>query len=218
MAGDFDDDYEITPGQAEGLLEELELNQAVDIRDVRERATTHLAAEVVVRPGNLRERHSTSGTGKAREIQGQCMTCVLDQPLLVGSHHGRYAIVTVGKVDNLDALAEGCLERHGTHFSELKGNEFNQTEVVAGLINRQDTLVDGLRHVHQRVKGSCSVLLLTDHEGTHLHYFPTFHDLINKVEETLLVFKNTAKEVLSLFGLYKNSGQTAQTLITKCFS
>lgn len=55
-------------------------------------------------------------------------------------------------------------------------------------------------------------------EGTHLHYFPTFHDLIDKVEETLLVFKNTAKEVLSLFGLYKNSSQTALSLITKCFS
>jgi amidophosphoribosyltransferase len=86
-----------------------------------------------------------------------------DQPLLVKSHHGRYAIVTVGKVDNLDELAEGCLEQHGTHFSELKGNEFNQTEVVAGLINRQDTLVDGLQHVHERVKGSCSVVLITDH-------------------------------------------------------
>jgi amidophosphoribosyltransferase len=85
-----------------------------------------------------------------------------DQPLLVGSRHGRYAIVTVGRVDNLNALAEVCLARTSTHFSELKGNEFNQTEVVASLINEQDTLVDGLRCVHEKVRGSCSVLLVND--------------------------------------------------------
>lgn len=42
-------------------------------------------------------------------------------------------------------------------------------------------------------------------EGTHLHYFPTFKDLVDKVEEVLFVFKNTAKEILSLFGLYNDS-------------
>jgi len=85
-----------------------------------------------------------------------------DQPLLVGSHHGRYAIVTVGRVDNLNALAEDCLARNSTHFSELKGNEYNQTEVVASLINQEKTLVEGLRNVQARVQGSCSVLLVTD--------------------------------------------------------
>jgi amidophosphoribosyltransferase len=86
-----------------------------------------------------------------------------DQPLLVRSHHGHYAIVTVGRVDNLDALAEASLRKNGIHFSELKGNEFNQTEVVANLINLQATLLDGLRDVHRKIRGSCSVLLLTDH-------------------------------------------------------
>jgi amidophosphoribosyltransferase len=85
-----------------------------------------------------------------------------DQPLMVGSRHGRYAIVTVGRVDNLDALAEACLGRNSTHFSELKGNEFNQTEVVASLINQEDTLLKGLKHVHAKVEGSCSVLLVTE--------------------------------------------------------
>lgn len=41
-------------------------------------------------------------------------------------------------------------------------------------------------------------------EGTHLHYFPTFQDLVEKVEEALIFFKNTAKEILSLFGFYDN--------------
>ena len=85
-----------------------------------------------------------------------------DQPMFINSHHGRYAIVTVGRVDNLQALAEEMLRKQAIHFSEMKGNEFNQTEVVASLINQQDSLVNGLRHVHEKVTGSCSVLLLTD--------------------------------------------------------
>jgi amidophosphoribosyltransferase len=85
-----------------------------------------------------------------------------DQPLLIGSRHGCYAIVTVGRIDNLRRLAEEILRRQAVHFSEMKGNEFNQTEVVASLINQQDSLVDGLRWVHERVTGSCSVLLLTE--------------------------------------------------------
>jgi amidophosphoribosyltransferase len=58
-------------------------------------------------------------------------------------------------------LAHESVQQRGTHFSELKGNEYNQTEVVAGLINRQDSLVDGIRHVQDRTDGSCSLLLLT---------------------------------------------------------
>jgi amidophosphoribosyltransferase len=86
-----------------------------------------------------------------------------DQPMLVCSRHGPYAVVTVGRVDNLRQLAEEILRRQAVHFSEMKGNEFNQTEVIASLINQKDSLVDGLRYVHEKVTGSCSILVLTDH-------------------------------------------------------
>ena len=84
-----------------------------------------------------------------------------DQPLLIGSHHGIYAIATVGRLNNLDDLVQGALSRHGTHLSELKGNEYNPTEVVATLINQQDTLVDGILAAQRAIQGSCSMLLLT---------------------------------------------------------
>lgn len=85
-----------------------------------------------------------------------------DQPLLIASRHGVYAIVTVGRVNNLQKLAKTALNGGGTHFSECKRNEYNQTEVIASVINREATLVDGLRAVHEQVDGACSVLLLTD--------------------------------------------------------
>jgi amidophosphoribosyltransferase len=85
-----------------------------------------------------------------------------DQPLLIRSHHGRYAIVTVGRIENLDALVERTLTRGATHFAELRGDEVNPTELVASLINEQPTLVDGIRAAQDVIEGSCSLLLLTD--------------------------------------------------------
>jgi len=84
-----------------------------------------------------------------------------DQPLLIRSHHGVYALVTVGRVNNLEAIVKDALTRRGTHLSELKGNEDNPTEVVATLINQQSTLVDGIRWAQRAIQGSCSMLLLT---------------------------------------------------------
>ncbi len=84
-----------------------------------------------------------------------------DQPLLIGSHHGVYAIATVGRVNNLDGLVHDALTRRGAHLSELKGNEYNATEVVATLINQQATLPEGIRAAQAAIDGSCSLLLLT---------------------------------------------------------
>ena len=84
MPRDIHDDDEIDTAHAAELLDELELNQAVDVHELRERATTYITADVVVRPSNLRERATTVAAGKARELQRQSVTCVLDQPLTVG--------------------------------------------------------------------------------------------------------------------------------------
>ncbi len=84
-----------------------------------------------------------------------------DQPLIIRSHHGAYAIVTVGKLDNLDDLVASALER-GAHFSEMSGEEASPTQVVANLIDQGDTLVDGIRGAQDAIEGSCSILLLTD--------------------------------------------------------
>jgi amidophosphoribosyltransferase len=84
-----------------------------------------------------------------------------DQPLLIASHHGSYALATVGRIENAQDLARQTLRKGSVHYSELKGNTFNPTEVVATLVNEQDSLVDGLSSVQSRVTGSCSILLLT---------------------------------------------------------
>ncbi len=85
-----------------------------------------------------------------------------DQPLLINSHHGPYAIVSVGKLDNQDELVREALAKNGVHFSEMTGSEVNPTEVVAHLIDQGSTFEEGIRHAQARIEGSCSVLILTE--------------------------------------------------------
>lgn len=99
------------------------------------------------------------------EMRGQLgIGCISDyepQPLVVRSHHGTYAIVTVGKVNNTQELAEGILRGGHIHFMEMSGGDINQTELVAALINQKDNLIEGVRYALEAVDGSISLLLLT---------------------------------------------------------
>jgi len=85
-----------------------------------------------------------------------------DQPLIIGSHLGKYAIVTVGVINNMNELVEGVYRNRSGHFTEMTGCEVNPTEVVAMLINQEDSFTAGLTRAQESIEGSCSVLLLTD--------------------------------------------------------
>ncbi|MFO8183583.1 MAG: amidophosphoribosyltransferase [Candidatus Aegiribacteria sp.] len=85
-----------------------------------------------------------------------------DQPLIIGSHLGRYAIVTVGAVNNLDDIVREVFRKRSGHFSEMSGGEVNPTEVIAMLVNQEDSFTAGLKRAQETIDGSCSVLLLTD--------------------------------------------------------
>ena len=85
-----------------------------------------------------------------------------DQPLIIGSHLGIYAIVTVGVVQNWKDLAKKAFEDKSAYFSEMSGSEVNPTELVASLINRAETFAEGIHRAQEVIEGSCSILLLTD--------------------------------------------------------
>ena len=85
-----------------------------------------------------------------------------DQPLIIGSHLGMYAVVTVGVVQNARELAHKAFGNRSTHFSEMSGGEINPTEIVATLINQEPTFEDGIAAAQEQIVGSCSILLLTE--------------------------------------------------------
>lgn len=89
--------------------------------------------------------------------------CISDfeaQPILVRSHHGTFAITTVGKINNADEIVEEIIENH-THFFEMQNGEINQTELVAAIINQKENFIDGIRYAQEIIEGSMSMLILT---------------------------------------------------------
>ena len=85
------------------------------------------------------------------------------QPLLMNSHLGRFAIVTVGRINNLEEIAEELLSS-GNVLTEFSSGRINPTELIGQLIIKGKDFVDGIENVYRTVKGSCSMLILTDNE------------------------------------------------------
>lgn len=83
------------------------------------------------------------------------------QPVVVNSHLGRFAVVTVARINNIEALTQECLNQR-QQFCELSQGHTNATELVALLITQGKDFVDGIENVYRKVKGSCSMLILTD--------------------------------------------------------
>ena len=92
-----------------------------------------------------------------------CISDTEDQPLVISSHLGNYAIVTVGRINNLASLVKRTFSQKSSHFSEMGGGGVNPTELIATLISREDTFSDGIRFAQEAIEGSCSILLLTAH-------------------------------------------------------
>jgi amidophosphoribosyltransferase len=82
------------------------------------------------------------------------------QPILFNSHMGRFAIVSVSRIVNIEELETYFLKKKG-HFTENFQGNVNPTEVVANLICEEEDFVSGIKNVQENVKGSCSLLILT---------------------------------------------------------
>ena len=91
--------------------------------------------------------------------------CISDsdpQPLLVRSHLGLYAIVTVGIINNADELVQDYLSEKGQQFLTLSSGRVNVTELTAALINQKDDLASGILHAQEVIDGSMTILILTE--------------------------------------------------------
>ena len=102
---------------------------------------------------DLADFHGQSGIG--------CISDMDPQPLLVRSHLGLYAITMVGIISNADKLIETYFSQRGHQFMAMSSGAVNATELVAGLINQKDSLVEGIRHAQEVIEGSATILILT---------------------------------------------------------
>ncbi|MBR6534636.1 MAG: amidophosphoribosyltransferase, partial [Clostridia bacterium] len=90
-----------------------------------------------------------------------CISDYEPQPILVKSHHGIFAITTIGKINNIKEITEQIMKENA-HFFVMRTGEINQTELVAAIINQKENFIDGIRYAQEMIDGSLSMLILTE--------------------------------------------------------
>lgn len=94
----------------------------------------------------------TSGIG--------CISDTDPQPLLVRSHLGFFAVGMVGIINNAEQLIDTYFSEQGTQFMAMSSGKVNQVELVAALINRAPTLVEGVQFAQSVIEGSATIVML----------------------------------------------------------
>ncbi|MBT6339682.1 MAG: amidophosphoribosyltransferase, partial [Desulfobacula sp.] len=65
------------------------------------------------------------------------------------------------KIVNLEELTQKAFDEN-IHFAETSQGGINPTELVSILINQKDSFVEGILNAQTNIKGSCSMLVLTE--------------------------------------------------------
>lgn len=82
-----------------------------------------------------------------------------EQPIVINSKFGPFAIITNGFIDNAQTLAKK-LFKQGRSFSEVTEGKVNLTELVAKMILCGKNIIEGIEKMSAQIDGSCSLLLL----------------------------------------------------------
>ena len=90
-----------------------------------------------------------------------CISDFEPQPLIIRSHHGTYAITTVGRINNKDEIVSEIFQNGKGHFLEMSGGDINATELVAAVINQRDNLIEGIKYAQELIDGSMTILIMT---------------------------------------------------------
>lgn len=103
---------------------------------------------------DVNKMEGTSGIG--------CISDYEPQPLIVKSHHGTYAITTVGRINNIVEIEKKLIGNSTSHFLEMSGGDINPTEMVASLIDQKENLIDGMAYAQEVIDGSMTFLVLNE--------------------------------------------------------
>ena len=156
---------------------------------------------------DVQEMKGTYGIG--------CISDYEPQPLLIRSHHGTYALGTVGKIDNTEEVTQLVLDQGNVHFQEMTTGEINATELVAALINCKANLIEGITYAQEVIKGSMSILLL-NRAGIYAardKYGRTPIEIGKKVDGFCVSFENFAYKNLG-YSDYKELGPGEVVVVT----
>lgn len=91
-----------------------------------------------------------------------CISDYEPQPLLIRARFGVYAICYIGIINNAKELVDSYLSDCGGHFDAMTGGAVNSTELLAALINRKESIAEGVKFAQDAIDGTASILILQD--------------------------------------------------------
>ena len=103
----------------------------------------------------LNDMHGTTAIG--------CISDRDPQPLLVRSHLGKFAILAIGVINNIDELIEEYLSScDGAHFDAMTGGEINGTELIAAMISHSNSFVEGIQFAQSQIDGTAGIVIMLE--------------------------------------------------------
>ena len=114
-----------------------------------------------IESSNFRPKFEKDLTKMKGNLGIGCISDYEPQPLIVRSHHGTYAITTVGKINNINELTDMLFGGTHSHFLEMSGGDINPTEMVASLINQKKDILEGIEYAQDMIEGSMTFLIMT---------------------------------------------------------
>lgn len=84
------------------------------------------------------------------------------QPILLKSRLGTYAVCNIGIINNAEELCNELLSNSSASFEALSSGKVNSSTLIGGLIAQRDNIVDGIKYAQEKIKGTMSLLILTE--------------------------------------------------------
>lgn len=84
------------------------------------------------------------------------------QPILLKSRLGTYAVCNIGITNNAEELCNELLSNSSASFEAMSSGKVNSSTLIGGLIAQRDNIVDGIKYAQEKIKGTMSLLILTE--------------------------------------------------------
>lgn len=84
------------------------------------------------------------------------------QPILLKSRLGTYAVCNIGIINNAEELCNELLSNSSASFEAMRSGKVNSSTLIGGLIAQRDNIVDGIKYAQEKIKGTMSLLILTE--------------------------------------------------------
>ena len=149
-----------------------------------------------------------------------CIGCISDtdpQPILLRSKLGLYAVCNIGIINNAAEIRDEILNDCFASFESMSSGKVNSSSLIGALIAQKDNFVDGIRNAQEKIKGTVSLMVLTEDGRTEIISGRPSRDKSFGILETRVDYNTREAQLLLQHGhdITVTSGEESRTVQTR---